>query len=179
MNGDTPLRIAGNRLLYFALGVFGIFVLLVPISMVPNGMIWPQVMLMVSMALVIRNPVYVPFWLIGFLFLISDILLAHPMGLGAFIALLACEFLRRNRPAFVEMLFFGEWFSIGLILLAAGLLSRFLLVVTFAETTPWWAFMVQLSLSILVYPLVVGAISVMFKVSKVQETISHPVRRPT
>jgi rod shape-determining protein MreD len=179
MKQATQMQIFVNRALFLGLSILGILFLLVPVSLLPNGIIWPEITFMAAMALVIRNPKYVPFWLIGFVFLISDFLLVQPLGLGAFLAVLACEYLRRNRAAFLEMLFFGEWFGIALILLFAGLLRRILLVVTLAETVPWWAFGVQLGISILLYPVIVGAITVIFKVSKAQETISHPVRRAT
>ena len=179
MKQATPLQILGNRVLFLSLSVLGVLCLLVPVSLLPMGIIWPEFTFMAAMALVIRNPKYVPFWLIGFVFLISDFLLAQPLGLGAFIAVLACEYLRRNRSAFLEMLFFGEWVGIGIILLLTGILRRLLLAVTLAETVPWWAFGVQLGLSILGYPIIVAAISVTFRVSKAQETVSHPVRRTT
>jgi rod shape-determining protein MreD len=177
MKQATPMQIFANRMLFLSLAIFGVLFLLVPVSLMPMGIIWPEITFMAALALVIRNPKYVPFWLVGFVFLISDFLLALPLGLGAFLAVLACDFLRRNRAAFLEMVFFGEWFGIALILFFAGLLRRILLVVTLAETVPWWAFGVQIGVSILLYPVVVGAITVIFKVSKAQETISHPVRR--
>lgn len=177
MKQISPMRVAGNRFLFFGLSVFGMLILLIPVSMLPQGIVWPQIALMAAMALVIREPVYVPFWLVGFVFLISDFLLAQPLGLGAFLAVLACEYLRRNRSAFLEMLFLGEWFGIAMIMLGIGLLRRILLVTTLGETVPWWAYGVQLGLSILTYPLVVGAVNLVFRVSKAQETVSHPVRR--
>ena len=94
-------------------------------------------------------------------------------------AVLGWEYWGRNRSAFLEMLFLGEWVGIGIILLLTGILSRVLLAVTLEETVPWWAFGVQLGLSILCYPIIVAAISVTFRVSKAQETVSHPVRRTT
>ena len=179
MKQATPMQIVGNRALFLGLSALGILFLLLPISMLPNGIIWPEMTFLAAMALVIRNPKYVPFWLLGFVFLASDFLLAQPLGLGAFIAVFACEYLRRNRGAFLEMLFFGEWFGIAVILFIAGIIRRLLLAITLAETVPWWAFGVQLGLSILCYPIVVGAISVLFRVSKAQETVSHPVRPAT
>jgi rod shape-determining protein MreD len=179
MKQATPAQIIGNRALFLGLSMLGILFLLLPISMLPKGIIWPEFTFMAAMALVIRNPKYVPFWLIGFVFLISDFLLAQPLGLGAFIVVFACEYLRRNRGAFLEMLFFSEWFGIAVILFIAGILRRLLLAVTLAAPVPWWAFGVQLGLSVLSYPIVVGAISAMFRVSKAQETVSYPVRPST
>lgn len=179
MKQATSMQILGNRVLFLTISLLGILFLLLPISMMPKGIIWPEFTFMAAMALVIRNPKYVPFWLIGFVFLISDFLLVQPLGLGAFIVVFACEYLRRNRAAFLEMLFFGEWFGIAVILFIAGMSRRLLLAITLTETVPWWAFGVQLGLSIACYPIVVGAISAMFRVNKAQETVSHPVRRAT
>ena len=179
MKQSTTMQIMSNRLLFLGLSILGFLFLLLPVSLLPKGIIWPEITFMAALALTIRNPKYVPYWLVGFIFLISDFLLAQPLGLGAFIGLLACDYMRRNRSAFLEMLFFGEWVGIALILLFAGVLRRLLLTVTFAETVPLWAFGMQLGLSILFYPVVVGGITLIFRVSKAQETVSHPVRRTT
>jgi rod shape-determining protein MreD len=177
MGKISPARIVGNRVLYFAIGMVGIFIMLTPITMAPSTFFWPEVMLLIAFALIIRNPIFAPFWLIGFVVLIGDMLLARPLGLGAFTAVLATEFLRRNRPAFVEMLFLGEWFSIALLLLATGILRTFLLAITLAESVPFWGFVTQLGLSILAYPVVVGIVVLVFKARKSEDVISHPVRR--
>tara|TARA_R110002096_G_scaffold119038_8_gene257808 strand:+ start:13661 stop:14206 length:546 start_codon:yes stop_codon:yes gene_type:complete len=177
MDKVTPSRIAGNRLLFFALAMIGVFILLVPVSLTPGIFVWPEIMLLISCALVIRRPEYAPYWLIGFVFLISDFLLVRPIGLGAFIALLATEFLRRNRPAFVEMMFLSEWLGIFLLLLSAGVLRSVILFLTLAERIPLWAFGAQIGLSVVIYPLVVAFVGLVFKVTKIEETISHPVRR--
>jgi rod shape-determining protein MreD len=179
MKQVSPMRIMGNRFLFFGLSVLGILILLIPVSMLPQGIVLPQIAFMATMALVIRDPIFVPFWLVGIVFMIGDFLLAQPLGLAAFLAVLASEYLRRNRSAFLEMLFFGEWFAISVILLTAGLLGRLLLAITLAETVPWWAFGLQLGFSIATYPLIVGAVNVIFGVSKDQETVSYPVRRAT
>lgn len=177
MDKTSPKRILANRALYFCLGMLGIFAMLTPIAMTPSVFLWPEVMLLMAFALIIRNPVFVPFWLIGLVFLIGDILLARPLGLGAFTAVLATEFLRKNRPAFVEMLFLGEWFSIAILLLAVGIVRALLLAITLAEGIPFWAYMSQYGLSVLAYPIIVGLVSLLFKATKAEETPSHPVRR--
>lgn len=108
MKRATPMQIVGNRALFLSLSMLGILFLLLPISMLPKGIIWPEITFLAAMALVIRNPKYVPFWLLGFVFLASDFLLAQPLGLGAFIAVLACEYLRRNRSAFWKCCFLAN-----------------------------------------------------------------------
>jgi len=179
VNKETPAQIIGNRFLFLALNLIGMFLMLVPISMMPSTISWPQVSLLACLALVLRCPVYVPYWLVGLVFLLSDLLLSQPMGLGAFIALAATEFLRRNRPAFVEMLFLGEWFAISMIMLVAGLVRALLLMVSLADGISIMAFAQQFGLNVIAYPLVVFLIQGVFRVNKTQDPISHPVRKAT
>jgi rod shape-determining protein MreD len=179
MAESTSWRTAGNRFLFFLLNMLGIFILLVPTTMMPSSLVWPEVMLLLTFALVLRSPESVPVWLIWGCFILSDVLLSQPLGLGAFIALLASQFLKRNSPAFVEMLFLGEWFSISLLVIAASLAREFLLIITLAERTPWWGIASQVGLSIIVYPAVVGVVSVLFRATKTEENMSYPVRRTT
>lgn len=179
MASSTSWRVAGHRALFFALSMAGIFVLLVPVSMMPSNVVWPEVMLLAVFALTIRAPEIVPYWLVGIVFLLADFLLSLPLGLGVLIALLSSQFLLRNRPAFFEMLFLGEWFSISLLLIAASIVREVLLAITLAERTPWWGWFSQIGLSILIYPLIVGLVTVLFRVTKVEESISFPIRRRT
>jgi len=179
VNKETPAQIIGNRFLFLGLNLLGIFLLLVPISMMPSNIAWPQISLLACLALILRCPAYVPYWLVGIAFLLSDFLLSQPMGLGAFIALAATEFLRRNRPAFIEMLFLGEWFGICMIMLAAGIVRALLLAVSLADGMSIIAFAQQFGLNVIAYPFVVFLVQILFRVNKNQETVSHPVRKAT
>ena len=109
-------RIILNQFLFFFIFALGLFILLSPITLLPTNILLPETTLLITLILIIRSPDYVPFWLIFLTFILSDFLLTKPLGLNTFIVLIITEFVRRNRPAFVEMLFLSEWLVISIIL---------------------------------------------------------------
>ena len=54
-----------NQSLYFLIFILGHFILLAPISLVPVNILLPEIMLLITLVLIIRNPDYVPIWLIS------------------------------------------------------------------------------------------------------------------
>ena len=172
-------QITLNRLLYFMIALVGIFILLIPISIFPYNLIWPEIIFIGTLVLIIRNPDYVPFWLIGIVFLLSDFLLTQPLGLNTFIILLITEFLRLNRLNFIEMLFLNEWLNIALLLLAAGFMRELLLIATFSEHMPTITIISKMGLSIFIYPILVGLVNIIFRVRKAHKNTSYSLRPNT
>lgn len=179
MAKSTSWQITLNRLLYFMIALIGIFLLLIPVSIFPNNLISPEIIFVVTLALIIRNPDYVPFWLIGIVFLLSDFLLTQPLGLNTFVILLITEFLRRNRLNFIEMLFLSEWLNIALLLLAAGFMRELLLIATLSEHMPTLTKISKVVLSIFIYPILVGLVNIIFRVRKAHKTTSYSSRPNT
>jgi len=105
--------------------------------LLPTNILLPETTLLITLILIIRSPDYVPFWLIFLTFILSDFLLTKPLGLNTFLVLIITEFVRRNRPAFVEMLFLSEWLVISIILFFASLLKEILLILSLSERNGW------------------------------------------
>ena len=84
--------------------------------------------------------------------------------------------MRRNRPAFIEMLFFSEWLLIAIILLLASLSKQILLIFTLSERQNWINIFPQIGVDILIYPIIVGLVRIIFKVKKSEESISYSIR---
>ena len=164
-----------NQSLYFLIFILGHFSLLAPISLVPVNILLPEIMLLITLVLIIRNPDYVPIWLIFLVFMLSDFLLTKPLGLNTFITIIITEFVRRNRPAFIEMLFFSEWLLIAIILLLASISKQILLIFTLSERQNWINIFPQIGVDILIYPIIVGLVRIIFKVKKSEESISYSI----
>ncbi|GLQ36250.1 hypothetical protein GCM10007939_25340 [Amylibacter marinus] len=179
MDKASPLRIASMRLLFIGLCFMVIFMQLIPISMTPQSIVWPDVILLAALALVIRRPSYVPFWALGIVFLLCDFLLSRPLGLNSFLGLIVSEMVRRNRAAFREMVFLVEWASVAGLLLGAAIAKEALLFLTFSDVTPWFDWLIQLGVSILCYPLMVITVSTLFWAWKSQPPISKVFGRAT
>ena len=176
MNKETSWQIALNRILYFMIVFIGIFILLIPVSIFHNILMSPEIIFMITLILIIRNPDYVPVWLIGIVFLLNDFLLTLPLGLNTFIALLTTEFLRRNRLFFIEMLFLTEWLCIAIFLLAANVMRELLLIITLSEHAPGFTVITQVGLSILIYPILVVLVSFIFRIGKAQRNTLYSAK---
>ena len=164
-------RIILNQFLFFFIFVLGLFILLSPITLLPTNILLPETTLLITLILIIRSPDYVPFWLIFLTFILSDFLLTKPLGLNTFIVLIITEFVRRNRPAFVEMLFLSEWLVISIILFFASLLKEILLILSLSERNGWIETLQQIGVDIFMYPIVVILVRVVFQVKKTEKSI--------
>jgi hypothetical protein len=156
-------RIILNQFLFFFIFVLGLFILLSPITLLPTNILLPETTLLITLILIIRSPDYVPFWLI---FL-------------TFIVLIITEFVRRNRPAFVEMLFLSEWLVISIILFFASLLKEILLILSLSERNGWIETLQQIGVDIFMYPIVVILVRIVFQVKKTEKSISYSIRNRT
>ena len=163
-------RIILNQFLFFFIFALGLFILLSPITLLPTNILLPETTLLITLILIIRSPDYVPFWLIFLTFILSDFLLTKPLGLNTFIVLIITEFVRRNRPAFVEMLFLSEWLVISIILFFASLLKEILLILSLSERNGWIETLQQIGVDIFMYPIVVILVRVVFQVKKTEKS---------
>lgn len=179
MNKSYGTRIALNQFLYFSIFSLGHFILLAPITLLPINTLYPEITLLITLALIIRNPDYIPFWLIFLTFILSDFLLTKPLGLNTFIILIVSEFIRRNRPAFVEMLFLSEWLFISIILLSSTLIKEILLIITLSERNTSVETIQQLGVNFIMYPIVVMLVRIVFQVKKTDKSISYSIRNRT
>ncbi len=172
-------RVILNQFLFFFIFALGLFILLSPITLLPTNILLPEITLLITLVLIIRSPDYVPFWLIFLTFILSDFLLTKPLGLNTFIVLIITEFVRRNRPAFIEMLFLSEWLIISIILFFATMLKGILLTLTLSERNDWIEILQQLGVDIIMYPIVVILVRIVFQVKKTEKSISYSIRNRT
>ena len=148
-------RLWGYRALFLLL-VGGLAVLrLLPLGPGPSGLPGPEPTVALAFAWVIRQPAYVPAWLIVAVFLPLDLLLHRPPGLGALTVLLGALALRRRTAAGVPP-FPVEWALVAAVLLSVTALRQVVLALTAAPAPPIGLDLMQALFTAAVYPLVVA-----------------------
>ncbi len=119
--------------------------------------IWvsPDLLICFAFAWSFRRPDYVPAILLAVVFLISDLLLQRPPGLWALLALLACENLKVRGRTLRDSTFGAEWVTVTLLLAGILLVNRIVLSVLLIPPPQLGLSLLELGMTILVYPAVV------------------------
>ncbi|UFM63445.1 rod shape-determining protein MreD [Paracoccus sp. MA] len=148
-------RLLGQAL-FVALFLAILFWRLLPLA--PGRIGWPGPDLGLCLALVwvLRRPEQVPVLTIAVLFLIEDILLLHPIGLGAALAVIGTEAARKREQRWRELPFMVEWLRVAMLLALMMVANRFLLVIFFLPLPPFGQVILQYIATVAAYPLVAG-----------------------
>lgn len=166
MDEVTKFKIWRARLLFSLACILIIFVHSVPLDLSPKNIIMPDVMLVITIAIVIRKAAFIPYWLVGSLFLIADVMLNRPMGLWAFIVLATVEVVRVNRFMFRDMFFVTEWLMVAIIIVAMYMIQQFFLAFSLAPPYPMDSLIWKMTATALSYPILVFAITRLFGIRK-------------
>lgn len=132
----------------------------------PIRWIAPDLLLLITIAWVIRRPSFVPALSIFGLYLLADLMLQRPPGLWAALALVLSEILRRRARSMRALSFGLEWASIGLGLIFISAIYRFILSLSLVPQAPLGLTLLHLGLTILAYPLVVFLSFLIFQVKR-------------
>jgi rod shape-determining protein MreD len=154
------------RALYVGLVVALLFLRLLPLGSIAGSWPGPDLVLCLTLAWVLRRPDYTPVPIIALMILLEDLLLMRPPGLWAAIIVLASEFLRRRGALARELSFAVEWLLVAVVMAAAMLGFRLVLLLAMLPQVSLGQAMIQLIISILCYPVVVGASRLAFGVHK-------------
>ncbi len=129
---------------------------LVPLA--PGRIDWPGPDLALCLVLVwvLRRPEQVPVLTIALLFLIEDILLMRPLGLGAALAVIGTEAARKREQRWRELPFMIEWLRVGMLMALMMVANRMLLAVFFLPLPPLGQVILQFIATLAAYPLVAG-----------------------
>ncbi len=160
------LTIWKARAVYLFICFLIIFIHSIPLDLSPKSFIMPDVMLIITIAVVIRKAAYIPYWLVGSAFLIADIMLNRPLGLWAFVTVATVEVVRANRFMFRDMFFVTEWLMVTITIVFMFLLQQFLLAFSLAPTLPMDSLIWKMTASALSYPIVVFVITKLFGIRK-------------
>lgn len=154
------------RLLFVGLAIVTIFFAILPLNLGSERLPRPDVMLLFALAWVLRRPDYLPAVLAAAVFLAEDLLFMRPPGLWAALSLLAVEFLRSREPIWRDLPFLFEWAMVAAVLMAMTLVQMATLGLFMVDQPPAGARFLQLSLSILSYPLVTALTRFALQVTK-------------
>ncbi len=144
--GQTAFALSAAAIMFFGL---------VPLDFTPGGVPWPDLMLGLAYAILLRRPEFVPIWLIATVFFIADILMMRPPGLWTAIVLLSLEFSRNQVARLRELAFPFEWAFVAGTMFLAILGNRVLLAITLLPVANFGTTMLYYFVTVLAYPLIV------------------------
>lgn len=141
------------RSLYLALVLTLVFVLLMPLDVLPPSWAGPDLVVALTFAWVVRRPEYVPVLLVALVALVMDILLQRPPGLWAALMVLGAETLRNRAPGLRDLSFLAEWASVASTLIVMTIAYRTILALLLVDQAPLGLSLMQLLSTLAVYPL--------------------------
>ena len=143
------------RLLFLGISGLIIFFHLLPLRTTPGAWPGPDLLQAFTYAFVLRRPEYVPLLLIASVMFIADMLFQRPPGLQAALVVIASEFLRRRHHLMRDLPFLAEWGIVAALLIALTLTQRLILMLFLVPRPALGPTLIQLAITIAVYPLVV------------------------
>ncbi|GAB5438766.1 rod shape-determining protein MreD [Falsiruegeria mediterranea] len=154
MDNLSTSRIWTMRLVYLGLALVILFFHLLPLNTLPSRWAPPDLLIAFTFAWTLRRPDYVPVLLIAGVMLVMDFMLQRPPGLLSALVVAGVAYLRNWSAGLSDASFLGEWASVGLVLVSIMVLNRMILGLTAVEQAPLWLVLIQLVLTIAIYPLV-------------------------
>ena len=143
------------RLAFVGLALLVIFFHLIPLDTVPRRWAPPDVIMAFAFAWALRRPDYVPPLLLGSVMLLADLLFQRPPGLLALLVVLGAEYLKYRTAGLAEASFLGEWMALAIVVTGVTLANRLMLGMLLVPLPALGLALIQMVLTIAVYPLVV------------------------
>ena len=147
------------RALWSVLALAIMMVALLPLHPGPGRLPFPDVLLLMTLAWVLRRPDHVPALAVAAVFLAADFLYLRPPGLWAALAVLATELIRAREPGWRDLPFGAEWALIAGIMAAMTLANAGVLALLVVDQPPIGVLLLHLVLTVLIYPLAAGALA--------------------
>jgi rod shape-determining protein MreD len=155
-----------HRVLFLLLAALLFFLRLLPLHSEPGGWPGPDLLLCLGFAWVLRRPDFMPFWLLGGVIFIEDLLMMRPPGLWAALALGGSEFLRSRIPLMREVNFGLEWILTAAVMAVLFLANRAIFTLTLLPQGLIEGEIKHLIVTIAAYPVVVGVSILAFGLRK-------------
>lgn len=152
-----------------------LFVRLLPLDLSAGRFPGPDIFMAIVMAWMLRRPDYVPILLVAILIFLTDLLYQDIPAVGALMAVIGLEMLRRREAGLREQPFLVEWGAVSAVLLAMLLGERILLMVFFVDQIPFGRALLQYVTTVAVYPVVVFVSIFVLGIEKLQPG-DDPVR---
>ena len=164
---ETPTaRIWWGRATFLGLAALILLVQLLPNGAVPGAWAGPDMLLVLVFAFVVRRPKFVPFALLAVVLLLADLLLQRPPGLWAALVCIVSEMLRRRSRGLRNVPLAMEWGTVALGILAVTVGYRLVTMLAMLPQSPLGLALVQTTVTILVYPVVVGVAQIFFGLTR-------------
>lgn len=162
----APARLWLMRLGYFALALLIMFFHLLPLDTLPRQWAPPDLLLAFTLAWSLRRPEYVPAISIAVVMLIADLLFQRPPGLLALLVVMGTEHLKGRSAGLGETGFAMEWVTISIVVVAITLANRFVLGALAVQQAPLTLSLIQMVMTVVVYPLVVLVTQLIMRVRR-------------
>lgn len=166
MADTTSTQIWMGRLTYILLACLIIFIQLLPLDTRPQTWAAPDVLLAMTMVWVARRPDLIPVWVIAGVFLLTDLLYQRPPGLWSGLAIILTEMLRARSRSFRHTSFALEWGSVAAGIIAITMVNRATLAVVITPQAPLGLTLIEMVMTIVIYPLVLIIAHYVFGVSR-------------
>ena len=166
MAETSPPRIWPRHLAFILLALAIMFLQLLPLNTTPGELPFPDLLLLFTCLWTVRRPDYVSVLTVACLFLLADLLFHRPPGLMAVLVVVATETLRARAPGLRAASFGMEWLTVALAIAAVTLGGRFALTIVMLPQAPLGLTLLQMVMTILVYPLAVAAAWGIFGISR-------------
>lgn len=154
MDNQTS-QLWSKRALYLFLAALILFLHVLPLDTQPDRWPFPDLLMALTFAWVLRRPEYVPTLLIALVMLMADLLLQRPPGLLAALVVLGAAYLRSAAVGMRDMGFAGEWSTVAVVITAVFMLNRIILAIVSVQQAALGPVVIQVVLTIGVYPLIV------------------------
>jgi len=166
MAENASLNMWIMRVTYLGLALMVIFLSLLPLQTLPRGWAGPDIIVAVTFAWVLRRPEFVPPWLVAVVLLLADLMFHRPPGLWAALVLVGAETLRARHVGLRDLTFAVEWVSVATTLVALTLGYRVILAILMVDQAPLGLSLMQMVMTLLIYPVVVVLSQVLLGVRK-------------
>ncbi len=177
MGSGSAVTLILYRGLFLGLGLVVLFYHLLPFGLGRSGWPGPDILTALIMAWVMRRPDFAPVLAIAALAFLADLLFLKPLGLWAAIMVVGTEFLRRREPVYRELPFFSEWLLVSVVL-SAMTVANALILGLFGVSQPGFGLvLIQLIVTLLVYPLAAGFSAFAMGVRKLTPAEAEKMRR--
>lgn len=147
-------RIWFQRGVFLALAFVLIVADLLPLDMRPSLWVAPDLLLLCTIAWVVRGPSYAPVFAVALVMLMADFLFMRPPGLWAALVVMLTEILRRNHREFRNMPLLVEWGTVTIGIVAITIINRITLAIVMAPQAPVVLTAIEMAVTVLAYPLV-------------------------
>ena len=121
------------RLIYVVLGLLAIAYPLLPLQFTPTRFSSPDLLFVLTITWIVRQPKSAPFFLVAALALMADAVLMRPMGLWAMLLLIASETVRFSHHSIQERGIMAEFSLMAALLMAMVFLQNLLLWISFSQ----------------------------------------------